>query len=109
MIIQYCEEFRRYFDTRIFHEQNKWLIDDYGKPTGEGIKVCDDRKLAKLRLNKPVQLSIGSNRLASIFAKFLGYKGGGFYNKIPRPLLKKLSMHKLLLEIIFRRHKFDIA
>jgi rhamnosyltransferase len=32
------EEFRRYFDTRVFHEQNKWMIDKFGKPTGEGVK-----------------------------------------------------------------------
>src|SRR3569833_1095806 len=32
------EEFRRYFDTRVFHEQNEWIIKQFGRPTGEGFK-----------------------------------------------------------------------
>ena len=84
------EEFRRYFDTRIFHEQNKWLIEEYGKPTGEGLKFVRSELMYALT-NHPGYLV---KSIASIFAKFLGYKGGAFYNKIPRPLLKKLSMHK---------------
>ncbi|QEM08210.1 glycosyltransferase family 2 protein [Mucilaginibacter rubeus] len=83
------QEFRRYFDTRVFHEQNKWLIDDFGKPTGEGIKFMKAElsyvvKHKKSRIFKSV-FSLG--------AKWLGYKTGKFYKKLPTPVLKKLSMH----------------
>jgi rhamnosyltransferase len=83
------EEFRRYFDTRVFHEQNKWLINDFGKPTGEGIKFVKS-EIGYVIKNSPLSIF---KSVTSIFAKWLGYKSGGFYNKIPRGLLKKLSMH----------------
>lgn len=79
------EEFERYFDTRVFHEQNKWLIKTYGKPIGEGVKFM------KSELNYVVK-----NDLKAIFkstfslgAKWLGYKTGGLYKKMPLWLLKK--------------------
>ncbi|UOE46262.1 glycosyltransferase family 2 protein [Mucilaginibacter sp. SMC90] len=85
----FLQEFRRYFDTRVFHEQNKWLINDFGKPTGEGIKFM------KAELNYVVKHK-KSRIFKSIFslgAKWLGYKTGKFYKKLPASVLKKLSMH----------------
>jgi rhamnosyltransferase len=83
------EEFKRYFDTRIFHEQNKWLIEQYGKPTGEGFKfVVSELKFSLKRFPLSVIHSI-----ASIFAKWLGYNVAKFYKKIPIKLIKRLSMH----------------
>jgi len=83
------EEYRRYFDTRVFHEQNIWLINDFGKPTGEGLKFIKSElkyvlKNDKLRLFKSV---------GSVFAKWLGYNSGRFFKSIPLALKKKLSMH----------------
>jgi rhamnosyltransferase len=84
------EEFKRYFDTRVFHEQNNWLIKEYGKPTGEGLKfVKSELKYAFFHHQRYIVKSI-----ASIFAKWLGYKMGGPYKKMPPGLVKKLSMHK---------------
>lgn len=83
------EEYKRYFDTRVFHEQNKWLIDNFGKPTGEGIKfVKSELKYVMGHDPKSVFKSI-----TSIFAKWLGYKSGKYYKKIPAKLLGKFSMH----------------
>lgn len=83
------EEFRRYFDTRVFHEQNKWLIESYGKPTGEGMKyVRSELKFAVE--HDPISVFKSIN---SIIAKWLGYTSGKFYRSIPPRLLKKLSMH----------------
>jgi rhamnosyltransferase len=84
------EEFKRYFDTRVFHEQNKWLIENYGKPTGEGLKfVRSEIKYAYKSDKRSLPKSI-----ISIFAKWLGYNMGQFYKVIPRYFLTKLSMHK---------------
>jgi len=84
------EEFKRYFDTRIFHEQNKWLIENYGKPTGEGIKFMKS-ELKYVLKNDP---KVIFKSIASLGAKWLGYKSGKFYKRIPRSLLIKVSMHK---------------
>jgi rhamnosyltransferase len=88
------EEFKRYFDTRVFHEQNKWLIDSYGRPTGEGIRYLKSEVNYIMR-NHPQSLLhlAGSN-----FAKWLGYSSGKYYRKLPKNLLKKLSMHSAYWE-----------
>ncbi|WP_232009284.1 glycosyltransferase [Mucilaginibacter mallensis] len=83
------EEFKRYFDTRVFHEQNKWLIDDFGKPTGEGFKFIKSELLYIIKHDK---IRIVKS-ISSIFAKWLGYNSGGFFKKMPKSLVKKLSMH----------------
>jgi rhamnosyltransferase len=84
------EEFRRYFDTRVFHEQNRWLIENYGKPTGEGLKFVKS-ELKYISKNDPKYIfkSIGS-----LGAKWLGYKAGKYYRTMPLSLIKRLSMHK---------------
>lgn len=84
------EEFKRYFDTRVFHEQNKWLIEKYGKPTGEGIKFMRS-ELKYVLKNDP---KVVFKSIASLGAKWLGYLSGKFYRQIPSSLLKRLSMHK---------------
>ncbi|MBB6127050.1 glycosyltransferase family 2 protein [Mucilaginibacter lappiensis] len=84
------EEFERYFDTRVFHEQNKWLIETYGKPIGEGIKFMK----SELKYVVKNDLKAIFKSTFSLGAKWLGYKTGGLYKKMPLWLLKKLSMHK---------------
>lgn len=83
------QEFRRYFDTRVFHEQNKWLIEDFGKPTGEGFKFMKSELNYVLKHQKSIIL----NSVFSLGAKWLGYKAGKFYNKLPKQIVKRLSMH----------------
>lgn len=84
------EEFKRYFDTRVFHEQNPWLIDNFGKPTGEGIKYLK----SELRYILKNDVKSIFKSIASLGAKWLGYKSGKYYKDIPEKLLIKLSMHK---------------
>jgi len=84
------EEYRRYFDTRVFHEQNIWMLQEYGKPTGEGFKFIKSEIGYALK-NSPVSLF---KSISSIFAKWMGYNSGRFYKKLSTPMLKKLSMHK---------------
>ncbi|MDB5137173.1 MAG: Rhamnosyltransferase [Mucilaginibacter sp.] len=84
------EEFKRYFDTRVFHEQNQWLIDQYGKPTGEGLKYVKS-VMKFMAINSPISMISTINL---ILAKWLGYSLGNFYRNMPVTLLKSLSMHK---------------
>ncbi len=84
------EEFKRYFDTRVFHEQNKWLVEKFGKPTGEGMKFLKSELRYVIRHDaKSIFRSV-----TSLGAKWLGYSSGKYYQKMPLTILKKLSMHK---------------
>lgn len=83
------EEFRRYFDTRVFHEQNIWMLNEYGKPTGEGFKFIRS-ELGYAIKNSPISIFKSTS---SIFAKWLGYNSARFYKKLPKNMVKKLSMH----------------
>jgi rhamnosyltransferase len=83
------DEYRRYFDTRVFHEQNIWLLEEFGKPTGEGLRFIRSELLYAVKNDfKSLPKS-----LASIFFKWLGYNTGRFFKRIPQPILKRLSMH----------------
>lgn len=62
------EEFRRYFDTRVFHEQNNWLIQKYGKPTGEGVKFLK----SELRYSYQHGIKIILKSISSTASKWLG-------------------------------------
>jgi rhamnosyltransferase len=84
------EEFKRYFDTRVFHEQNKWLIDRFGKPTGEGLKFLKSE--LKYIIKNDLKSTLKS--IASLGAKWLGYKSGKYYRKFSLETLRKLSMHR---------------
>jgi len=88
------QELSRYFDTRIFHEQNKWLIDKFGKPTGEGLKYVRS-ELKFITRYAPQSLFRSVN---SIFAKWLGYSLAKYYKAMPLSIVRKLSMHKVYWE-----------
>lgn len=83
------EEFKRYFDTRVFHEQNKWLIDEFGEPTGEGLKFIKSELKYVIKNDKASLFK----SISSVFAKWLGYNSGRFFKKMPLPVIKKISMH----------------
>jgi rhamnosyltransferase len=86
----FSDDFKRYFDTRVFHEQNKWISELYGKPSGEGIKYVK----SELKYIMKTDIKYLFSSFNSLFAKWLGYRSGKYYKSIPRPLLKKLSMHR---------------
>jgi len=85
----FAEEFKRYFDTRVFHEQNKWIQETYGKPAGEGLRYV--RSELKYVLDNDIRYLFSS--LNSLLAKWLGYKAGRYYKHLPASWLRKLSMH----------------
>jgi rhamnosyltransferase len=83
------EEFKRFFDTRVFHEQNKWLVQLFGGPVGEGKKYVISELKFILKYHPAKIFKIFS----SVTGKWLGYHTGQFYARIPIKLLKKMSMH----------------
>ncbi len=84
------EEFKRYFDIGVFHQCESWIIKEFGKAEGEGIRYI------KSEFN--YLLSNGAWYLIPEFfirnsMKYLGYKLGQKYEKLPKWLIKKMSMH----------------
>lgn len=82
------EEFRRYFDVGVFHGRNRWLIDAFGAPEGEGLRFVRS-ELAYLVRHEPAQLL---SAIVRTFAKYAGYKAGANEAKLSNATKQKLSM-----------------
>jgi rhamnosyltransferase len=83
------QEFRRYFDTRVFHEQNLWLFHEFGRPGSEGLRFAKS-EIKFILSEKPVLIL---NSVLSLGAKWLGYYTGQFYRNLPSGILRHFSMH----------------
>ncbi|HBR3253110.1 TPA: glycosyltransferase family 2 protein [Klebsiella pneumoniae] len=84
------EEFKRYFDIGVFHADESWIRQNFSGATKEGQKFI----VSELKyLLKKAPLWIPYACINNVM-KFLGYKMGQNYSKLPRKLIKKLSMHK---------------
>jgi len=84
------EEFKRYFDIGVYHATNMWLIDEFGKADGEGLKYLKSEVKYVIKNN----ILVLPKMIASIGAKFLGYKLGMMHDKLSLTQKKNLSMHK---------------
>lgn len=85
-----AQEFKRYFDIGVFHKNNVWIFDKFGRAESEGVKY----------LKSEFHYVLKNNALAfpkaamSIVAKWLGYKMGLHYEQFPADWSKRFSMHK---------------
>jgi len=84
------EEFKRYFDIGVFHKQESWMIESFGKVEGEGGKYVKSefKYLLKYHAYHKIPEFFIRNGM-----KYLGYKLGHHYKILPLYLLKKLSLH----------------
>jgi len=86
------QEFKRYFDIGVFHRSEEWILESFGKAEGEGIKYIKSEFL--------YVLSKGGWYLIPEFfirngMKYIGYKLGQNYKKLPKWTIKKFSMHRI--------------
>ena len=88
------EEFKRYFDIGVFHVNNDWIFEHFGRAEGEGFKFLKSEVTHVLNHN-PLILP---KSVIATFSKFIGYKLGLNYRKIPFALRKSLSMTKAYWE-----------
>lgn len=87
----FAQEFRRYFDIGVFHVRNPWLIEQFGRPVGEGKKFV----LSELKyLLKKNPLLIPS-AVVRTFLKFGGYKLGQSEAKLSLKTKIFLGMNKV--------------
>lgn len=84
------QEFKRYFDTGVFQQQESWIQNEFGRATGEGKKFVIS-ELKYLSKNAPLWIP---RAVFTTFLKFIGYKLGNHYSLLPKFLVKKFSMHK---------------
>jgi O-antigen biosynthesis alpha-1,3-rhamnosyltransferase len=83
------DEFKRYFDTGVFHKMENWILEEFGRPEGEGLRYIKS-EISFLIADGHIYLlplAIIRNSL-----KFVGYKLGYHYNRLPGILVKQLSM-----------------
>lgn len=85
------EEFRRSFDIGVFHNIESWILDFYGNPGGEGIRFVKS-ELNYLINNK--KISWIPIAFINNIMKFIGYKLGLNYSKLPLKSVKFCSMHR---------------
>ncbi len=85
-----AEEFKRYFDIGVFHKTNDWLLKEFGSASGEGFKYVKS-ELNTILKNNPLLLP---KMFTSTIAKWLGYRLGLNYQKLPRNYIQLFSMHK---------------
>jgi len=84
------QEFKRYFDIGVFHTCELWILQNFGKAEGEGMKYIKSEIRYLLAQNAWYLLPEFILRNAM---KYLGYKLGQKYKILPTKVIKKLSMH----------------
>lgn len=84
------EEFRRYFDTGVFHACEPWIQQEFGGAGGEGVRYIRS-EFSYLLKNAPSWIP---RALITNACKLAGYKLGRNYQKLPIWLRPKLSMYK---------------
>ena len=84
------EEFKRYFDIGVFHQSESWILEKFGKAEGEGLKYVKSE--LNFLLSNNVWYRVPEFVLRNGM-KYLGYKLGQHYKRLPISLIKKLSMH----------------
>ncbi len=84
------EEFERYFDIGVFHADNRWIFEAFGRAGGEGLRYAMSEIGYVGRRNPFLLPKVG----CSLAAKWLGYKFGLSYRRLPPKFRKACSMYK---------------
>lgn len=84
------EEFHRYFDTGVFHACEPWIQKQFGNASGEGVRFIKS-EITYLWHYAPLWIP---RSLLTTLCKFIGYKLGKNYRKIPKNWRLKLSMYR---------------
>jgi rhamnosyltransferase len=84
------QELKRYFDLGAFLARERWILEEFGKPEGEGIRFLKSEMsfLLSQRLVGYLPFTVARG-----LAKLIGYKLGHYYDRLPRTVVKHLSMH----------------
>jgi rhamnosyltransferase len=84
------QEMRRYFDIGVFHARESWILREFGKPEGEGLRFLRS-ELRYLWQHAPWRIPESFLRAA---LKYLGYRLGRAERWLPLGLKRWLSLQK---------------
>jgi rhamnosyltransferase len=84
------QEFRRYFDTGVFHARTPWLIQTFGSTRSEGLRFVRS-ELSYLSKHAPHLIP---SAILRTLVKWFGYKLGQLEVYLPLRLKVMCSMHK---------------
>jgi rhamnosyltransferase len=87
------QDFQRMFDTGVFHAQNPWLLQNFGKAEGEGAKLV--RSQWQSLQQQPHFMQGLLQWLSTNALKLLGYKLGRAHKWLPMAFVKKFAMNKV--------------
>lgn len=84
------QEFQRYFDIGVLHHNEPWLLEELGRPEGEGLKyvLSEFRYLISNKKSYLIFYSLLRNAV-----KYIGYKLGKIHSLFPIRFIKYMSMH----------------
>lgn len=85
-----AEEFRRYFDTGVFHARTTWLLETFGSAGGEGLRFVVS-EMRYLWRNAPLWIPAA---LLRTLAKWAGYRLGRLEAHLPLAFKRWCSMHR---------------
>lgn len=84
------EEFRRYFDTGVYHHREAWLLKEFGKPAGEGKRFV----LSEVRYLAAHAPHLIPEALLRTAMKVIGYQLGLREERLGRRWARRFSLHK---------------
>ena len=84
------DEFKRYFDIGVFHINNPWIFENFGRAESEGFNYLKSELTYTFKHN-PLLIP---KCLIATGAKWIGYNLGLHYHSLPIGLSKSLSMTK---------------
>jgi rhamnosyltransferase len=83
------------FDTGVFHAQNNWLLQSFGKPEGEGIRLLKSQwAFLKAGPQSPNKLIGLLQIVLTNGVKLCAYKMGTWHRFLPQGLKQGLAMNK---------------
>lgn len=84
------QDFKRYFDIGVFHSCEDWILRDFGKVGGEGLKYIKSE--TRYLIQSGGWYLLPESYIRNML-KYAGYALGRHYQKLPRALIKLISMH----------------
>lgn len=84
------QEFKRYFDLGVFLKKEQWILEEFGKPEGEGLRFIRSELSFLMQNEFPHYVPMSLLRTA---AKGVGYRLGHLYRYLPGWVVQRASMH----------------
>lgn len=82
------QDFKRYFDVGVFHARNPWLLQEFGRAEGEGLRFVKS-ELRHLWSTDPARIPTAITRT---FIKYAGYRLGKLESHLSTGLKRRMSM-----------------